>query len=97
MEKRKIVWLPSARTEVGDIYASLLEISPNLADNWYKEVERCMRLLVEFPEMGRIVPEKEIHFLREMMAGKYRIIYTYLNDIITIISVWPSRIPIGKI
>ena len=97
MEKRKISWLPTARFEIGDVYASLLDISPNLADNWYEEVERCIKLISEFPEMGRIVPEKEVHFLREMIAGKYRLIYTYLNEEITIVAVWPSVRPLRKI
>ena len=97
MEKRKVIWLVTARTEVGEIFEYFFDISPSLAGNWYEEVERCVKLLQEFPELGRIVPEKELHFLREMMAGKYRIIYSYLNDTITIIAVWPSMKPLRKI
>ena len=31
--------------------------------------------LIEFPESGRMVPEKNVHEIRELIEGNYRIFY----------------------
>ena len=41
--------------------------------------------LIEFPESGRIVPEKEDPVIRELIEGNYRIFYRILRGNITIL------------
>ena len=43
--------------------------------------------LVEFPESGRMVPEKNVHEIRELIEGNYRIFYRLQKEKITIIRI----------
>ena len=46
--------------------------------------------LVEFPESGRIVPEKKQAEIRELIEGNYRIFYRLQKDKITILRIHNS-------
>ena len=43
--------------------------------------------LVEFPESGRMVPEKHLHEIRELIEGNYRIFYRLQKEKITILRI----------
>jgi addiction module RelE/StbE family toxin len=43
--------------------------------------------LLEFPESGRIVPEKKDPEIRELIEGNYRIFYRLQKDKITILRI----------
>lgn len=46
--------------------------------------------LVEFPESGRIVPEKNIPEIRELIEGNYRIFYRLNKEKVTILRIHNS-------
>ena len=78
------------------------ELVGHMGPNWGEEknsplIKGGMTDVIFCPEMGRIVPEKEIRFLREVIIWKYRILYTYLNQEITVIRITHSSRPLGKI
>ncbi len=64
---------------------------------WADEVERKLDRLIRFPEMGRIVPEFNSSFIREICAGQYRIVYTFQNKVITVVSIRSMLQPLGKL
>lgn len=72
-----IRWSDESQETIGDIYGHLYDKSPILADKWSEEVGQKVDLLVRFPEMGRIVPEFNITFIREVFIRTYRLVYTY--------------------
>ena len=79
------------------IYGYLYDGSATYATSWVDEVERKLDNLLTFPEMGRIVPEFSVSFIREVFAGQYRIVYTFQNNIITVVGVRSMQQPLGKI
>ncbi|WP_336912476.1 type II toxin-antitoxin system RelE/ParE family toxin [Runella sp.] len=93
----KIIWSDHARHDLDTIFLSLLDFSESYAQEWIKKVFSNLELLETFPEMGRMVPEKEVRFLREVIVWKYRVLYTYLNQEITVIRIVHSSRPLGKI
>ena len=46
--------------------------------------------LIEFPESGRIIPEKEENDLRELIEGNYRIFYRMQRNNVTILRIHNS-------
>jgi hypothetical protein len=50
-----------------------------------------------FPEIGSIVPEKEINFIRETYVGNFKVAYSYLNNQLTILRIVYKGSPFGKI
>ncbi|GAB3906000.1 hypothetical protein GCM10028803_37700 [Larkinella knui] len=69
-----IAWSAEAKEEVKDIYSYLLDEAPVLADDWADELENKLKLITDFPEMGRKVPEFYISFIREVVVGRYRLV-----------------------
>lgn len=43
--------------------------------------------LIDFPESGRIVPEKNVPEIRELIEGNYRIFYRLRNENITVLRI----------
>lgn len=93
----QLIWTDEAKEEVLDIYWRLLDESAAYADDWSEEVRVKTELLLKFPEMGRMVPDKDLRFLREVFAGKYRIIYSYLSGTINILAVRHMSRPLGRL
>ncbi|MGE0129924.1 MAG: type II toxin-antitoxin system RelE/ParE family toxin [Blastocatellales bacterium] len=71
----KITWSPLALERAGEIVDFIarenVEAARLIAIELFGAVER----LEKFPESGRIVPEVNRHNIREIIHGKYRIIY----------------------
>ncbi|WP_460670406.1 type II toxin-antitoxin system RelE/ParE family toxin [Larkinella ripae] len=57
------------------------------AEQWVDGLDRKLTLWVTGPEMGRIVPEKGTGFFRKSVVGKYRVLYLYLHNKMTILAI----------
>lgn len=97
MEEITLIWADKAKEQARDIYSYLHDGSTTYAASWADEVERKLDNLHLFPEMGRIVPEFSVSFIRKVFAGRYRVVYTFQNYIITVVSVRSMQQPLGKI
>jgi len=47
--------------------------------------------LAAFPDSGRVVPEFETPWLREVQLPPYRIVYRHEDDMVTVVRVWRSE------
>ena len=92
-----IDWKDPAREEVRDIYIDLLNKSMTVADEWLDQLEKKLTLLEQFPEMGRMVPDYYISFIREVFVGNYRLVYSTQNEPPVILAVRPMGRPLGKL
>lgn len=92
-----ISWKESAQEEVRVIYEYLFDQSAAVADDWSDQLARKLTLVEQFPEMGRIVPDYYISFIREIFAGSYRVVYSTQDNKVTILAVRPMGRPLGKI
>lgn len=97
MAQVKLIWADKAKESARDVYSYLFEGSATYADSWADEVDGKLNQLILFPEMGRIVPEFNVSFIREVLAGQYRIVYTYQNETMTVVTVRSMVQPLGKI
>ncbi|GAB3789518.1 hypothetical protein GCM10028818_58250 [Spirosoma horti] len=88
-----IVWKESAREEVRETYEYLFDQSIAVAD----ELEKKLNLIDQFPEMGRMVPDFYISFIREIFVGRYRLVYSTQSETPTILAVRPMGRPLGRI
>ena len=71
----KISWSPLAVDRASEIAEYIAQDNPTAAENWVNAVFTHVEQLKKFPESGRIVPEINNDFFRELMYGNYRIIY----------------------
>ncbi|MEW6737963.1 MAG: type II toxin-antitoxin system RelE/ParE family toxin [Acidobacteriota bacterium] len=72
-----ISWTPLARQRLNDIIDKIAQENKTAAQSISSNIIKKIRLLEQFPEMGRIVPELNHLFTRELIENNYRIIYRY--------------------
>ncbi len=47
--------------------------------------------LMAFPDSGRVVPEFETPWLRELQLPPYRIVYRHEDAVVTVVRIWRSE------
>lgn len=65
--------------------------APHAGERLVAAVIKDVELLSEQPAMGRIVPEFELPYLRELVRPPFRIVYRYDQDKVRIVRVWRSE------
>ena len=62
--------------------------SPRYAELVVRRLVSAVERLEAFPRSGRIVPEKNLEDLREVIARPYRIVYRLSPDLVEIVTVF---------
>jgi addiction module RelE/StbE family toxin len=87
----KLIWTDQAINDLGDIGDYIAENSEKYAKLTIKKLFERTDILKSFPQAGRIVPEKNEEYLRELIEGNYRIIYEIVSaNQINILAVYHS-------
>jgi len=68
-------WAYQARADLLEALEYLTQLSPQAAATFLDEVESAASSLVEFPERGAMVRELDIPDIRQLILGRYRLIY----------------------
>ena len=92
-----VIWTDEAKEDLRDVLHYLSRFPTAYVDTWTSDLTRKLDLLESFPERGRMVPEKEMSHLREILISNYRLLYIYLNNQITIIGVRHQASQLGKL
>jgi toxin ParE1/3/4 len=83
----QVVWMPAAEEDFRQILSELYDLSGHYASVWAGELERKLERLKSQPLSGRIVPEKELSFFREIFVGRYRVMYCVMPEIIYVMRI----------
>jgi toxin ParE1/3/4 len=73
---------------IRDRYVS--QAVPDVGERISREVLACLGQIAEFPESGRVVPEFEQPWLRELIRPPFRIVYRVDGGRVRIVRVWRS-------
>ena len=71
----KVLWTASAVAQLQAIHDYLSQTSPEYALTIVDCLTRRSIQIATFPLSGRMVPEYELNEVREVIEGRYRIIY----------------------
>ena len=71
----ELVWSPQSIDDLQTIRAYIAVDSPLYADLTVRRIVAAVERLKTFPESGRIVPERNAPDIREVIVGRYRVIY----------------------
>ena len=82
-----VVWSFPARDDLKAIYDYIVKDSKNYAGKVIDDIVESSEQLTEFPKIGRIVPEVEKEYIRELFIYSYRLIYEIKNDDIYVLAV----------
>jgi toxin ParE1/3/4 len=87
---KAVVWSPQALADLESVYSFIARDSPYHARKFVERIVRLVESVPQFPEMGRIVPEKSDPNIRERLHGSYRIVYRIKPTIIEIVMIHHS-------
>ncbi|MDQ2773207.1 MAG: type II toxin-antitoxin system RelE/ParE family toxin [Bacteroidota bacterium] len=91
----QINWTTAALEELAAIRDYSLQLSPNYAEQLIERIIERTDSLVKFIRLGRIVPEYADAAVRELLDGRYRIMYEIVNEErVDIIHVHPNAKPL---
>jgi len=95
----KIIWSPLAVDRASEIAEYIAQDNPTAAENWVNAVFTHVEQLKKFPESGRIVPEINNDFFRELTYGNYRIIYRIEENRVSILTIRHGKqiLPVDEI
>jgi toxin ParE1/3/4 len=74
---------------IRDWYAS--QSAPEVGERLVREILADLDQLPEFPASGRIVPEFEQPWLRELVRPPFRVVYRVDGERIRVVRVWRSE------
>jgi len=90
--KVSITFADSAVSDLQDILTYYEEQSiPDIGKRLVAEIIDDIELLKEQPDMGRMVPEFELEYLRELIRPPFRIVYRRDKKRVRIVRVWRSE------
>ena len=87
----RVVWTPIALDRVEEAARYIAQDRPQAAAKWIDGLFNSVRQSADFPESGRVVPEVGRPELRELIYGRYRVIYRLEAKRISILTVRHQR------
>lgn len=81
-------WTAKARADLEAICRYIARDSPRLAESFGERIVGGVDRLVVLPRSGRIVPEFGREDIREVIVGRYRIVYRLDGDDVQVLTVW---------
>ena len=81
-------WSPRSVDDLEAIHDFIARDSSRYADLVSQRIVAAAERLVEFPEIGRIVPEVGESRLRELIVRPFRIVYRVRVDFVEIVTVF---------
>lgn len=92
MRQHSVTFAESAVRDLEDVrdwYAS--QFVPKVGERLVRDVLARVEQLAEFPDSGRIVPEFNAPWLRELIRPPFRVVYRVDNERVRVVRVWRSE------
>ena len=87
----KVVWTRMAREQVRVIAREIAADHPDAAVTWAEAVFASVERLAQFPGSGRLVPEVGRAEIREVLSGRYRVMYVVEPERVLVLTVRHQR------
>lgn len=71
----ELIWSPRSIADLDEIRAFIEADSPAWAELTVRRLVAAVERLQQFPDSGRVVPERQSPLLREVISGKFRVVY----------------------
>ena len=87
----RLIWSPQAIEDIQSIAEYIARDSAFYAGSTVERIFQAPEKLVQFPKLGRVVPEKNDDSIREIFVFQYRIIYEIVASEIHVLTVVHGR------
>jgi toxin ParE1/3/4 len=85
-----IVWSPQSILDLRAIRDYIAKDSEQYADLTIARIFFAVERLLRFPQSGRIVPERDDPEIREIIVGRFRVVYRFRGAAIEVATVFRS-------
>jgi plasmid stabilization system protein ParE len=93
----EVRWTERAVEDLAAIKAFISQESPAYALAVVGRLYQAVGQLAQFPDSGRIVPEQARSEIRELARPPYRIVYRHRPDLVEVLLVFRSSLPLPTI
>jgi toxin ParE1/3/4 len=76
----QVAWTRSYENDLDDIIHYLEKKSPGAGAGFVSKIEDKLKLLRDFPELGRMLAYRNDPLVRELIVGRYHIIYEIVSS-----------------
>ena len=87
----KLFWTETAKQDLQTIRCYIAADNPTAAKRWIKRLRERARNALHSPLAGRKVPEFSRDDIRELIEGKYRIVYQVFEDRLVVLTVFEGH------
>jgi len=84
---REVVWARRARSDLRLAISHIQADSPTAARSFASGITQASRSLSTLSERGRVVPELAHDEVRELLLGRYRLVYEVFPDKVAVVRV----------
>ena len=84
----ELVWSPRSLADLEELHSYIAADSSAWADLTVRRLIASVERLRQYPDSGRIVPERQAPDLREVVTGKFRIVYRRKPAVVEIATVF---------
>ena len=82
-----VTWSGAAKSDLRDIFEHIARDSRFYAKKTVEEIAQRSEKLLNFPRIGRVVPEYNMEIIRELLIESYRVIYELQGEDVEILAV----------
>ena len=87
----KLRWSPRSLTDLLEIRGFIALDDAKAAERWVARLRLRVRALVSTPLAGRVVPEIADPAVREVLVGRYRLVYRVEVEVVTVLTVFEGH------
>lgn len=84
----RILWSPQSLRDLEAIREYIAKDSEHYAGLTVARIFSAVEQLIQFPHSGRIVPERDESDIREVIVGRFRVVYRVKNELIEVATVF---------
>lgn len=84
----RIVWSPQSLRDLDAIREYIAKDSKTYADVTVARILSAVERLPQFPQSGRIVPERDDPKIREIVVGRFRVVYRVRDTLLEVATVF---------
>ena len=85
---KQIVWSPQSLRDLRAIREYIAKDSERYADLTIARIFSAVERLLHFPQSGRIVPERDDPEIREIIVGRFRVVYRFRGSVIEVATIF---------
>jgi toxin ParE1/3/4 len=84
----RILWSPQSLRDLDAVHEYIARDSERYAGLTIARIFSAVERLTQFPRSGRIVPELDVPKIREVIVGRFRVVYRVQDELIEVATVF---------